>query len=64
MDFSSTPIDTLIAYQFALSTAVRLIDDTPNVDLIATRDALIEISDKVSQALKDEQFEIDRMKEL
>jgi hypothetical protein len=65
MDFSSTPVDTMIAYQFALANAVKLIDATASqVDLSSTREALVEISDKITAALKDEQFEIDKLKEI
>jgi hypothetical protein len=65
MDFSSTPVDTKIAYQIALANAVKLIDATASqVDLSSTREALVEISDKITAALKDEQFEIDKLKEI
>jgi hypothetical protein len=63
MDFSTTPIDKLIAYQWALANALEAVRQNPS-DLSQTEETLTELADKVEQAINDEQFEIDKLKEL
>lgn len=63
MDFSSTPVEKLIEYQWALANALELINQQP-IDLHQTKESLIELNEKITAALKDEQFEINKLKEL
>lgn len=68
MDFLSTPTDKLIAYQWALANALEVIRQHEMTlvggDLSQTKETLTDLADQINQALKDEQFEIDRLKEL
>jgi hypothetical protein len=56
MDFSTTPI-------WALANALEAVRQNPS-DLSQTEETLTELADKVEQAINDEQFEIDKLKEL
>lgn len=65
MDFSSTPIDKLIEYQLALSNIMRAAAMAANkVDISTSYAVMLELNGKIEQAIKDEQFELDRLKEL
>jgi hypothetical protein len=63
MDFSTTPIETLLEYQLALANAVVALGMIKGIDTHQTVATLTKLIDKITEALKDEQFEIDSRKE-